>query len=365
MTASPALRFLHLLLLQPWIVPHRSSAFAFAPYVPPTTRPCRISTPRQRPTGVRGSRGAPKSSLVRDANAASGIEDDGAVSAEIEALMSKYDPILLFASRLLPRTTAKDASALYAWCRRLDELTDDPDADLATIRRRLTDWEVRFDALCRDEPSDAMDAALAECLRLNAGSLDEGPFRDMIEGMRSDAVENRTVASMDDLEVYAYRVAGTVGLMLLPLLDAEIEQARAPAIALGKAIQLINILRDAKPDAALGRVYLPQDMLASEGVSNAEILDLRTASPGYRTIVEKVAARARELLAEAEDGKSSLLGLGPLFVQIIVELYRGYLVKLERLGYDNLGSDRERVKISALQKMAASVKAVFVVLSPI
>ncbi len=67
---------------------------------------------------------------------------------------------------------------------------------------------------------------------------------------------------------------GTVGLMLLPLLDADVDSARTPAIALGKAIQLINILRDVAPDATLGRVYLPQDMLALEGVQNEDILRL-------------------------------------------------------------------------------------------
>ena len=64
--------------------------------------------------------------------------------------------------------------------------------------------------------------------------------------MKSDAVDGfRTVGDMEDLATYAYPVAGTVGLMLLPLLDADVDSARTPAIALGKAIQLINILRDA------------------------------------------------------------------------------------------------------------------------
>ena len=197
--------------------------------------------------------------------------DDRIISEEITALMSKHDPILLFASRLLPPATARDASALYAWCRRLDEITDNPDAGTATVKRRLVDWEERFDALCDGRPVDGMDEALMQCLQRNAADLDERPFRDMISGMQSDAVEGqRTVANMEELEDYAYQVAGTVGIMLLPLLDADMKKARAPAIALGKAIQLINILRDATPDAALGRIYLPQDMLAAESVSNED-----------------------------------------------------------------------------------------------
>ncbi|KAL7542234.1 hypothetical protein ACHAXR_011606 [Thalassiosira sp. AJA248-18] len=277
--------------------------------------------------------------------------------------MSKHDPILLFASKFLPAATAKDAAALYAWCRRLDEITDDPNANLLTIQQRLADWEQRFDALCSDQPVDEMDASLAQCLNRNAGSLNEQPFQDMITGMKSDAVANRTVATIEDLEIYAYQVAGTVGLMLLPLLDADMDRARSPAIALGKAIQLINILRDGKPDAALGRVYLPQDMLASEKVTNEDVLNLKS-SDGYRRTVQKVADRAHELLLEAEVGKAALPGVGPFFVQIIVELYRGYLVKLQQMNYDNLNAEGERVKISSLQKIAASGRAFYAIFSP-
>ncbi|KAL9188976.1 hypothetical protein ACHAXT_011466 [Thalassiosira profunda] len=288
--------------------------------------------------------------------------DDRIISEEITALMSKHDPILLFALRLLPPATAGDAAALYAWCRRLDEITDDPDADAPTVKRRLIDWSDRFNALCDGRPVDGMDEALMQCLQRNAADLDESPFWDMISGMQSDAVDGRTVANMEELEDYAYQVAGTVGIMLLPLLDADMEKARAPAIALGKAIQLINILRDATPDAALGRIYLPQDMLASERVSNEDILQLQS-SEGYRNVVRRVANRAQELLREAERGKSTLPGLGPVFVQIIVELYRGYLVKLEQMDYDNLNSVGERVKISTWEKVAALGKALLAVLS--
>ena len=62
-------------------------------------------------------------------------EDDDRISNEIIQLMSQFDPILLFASRLLPPQVAKDASALYSWCRRLDEISDDPTADASTIQQ--------------------------------------------------------------------------------------------------------------------------------------------------------------------------------------------------------------------------------------
>ena len=283
--------------------------------------------------------------------------NEQSMSSEIENLMAKHDPILLFASRLLPPQIATDASALYAWCRRLDEITDDSNVELSTKQQQLLDWEQRFFKLYNGEPQDAMDKALYQCFQRNSASLTDEPFLDMIAGMKADAVSNRTVQNMEELEEYAYQVAGTVGLMLLPLLDADVHLSRSPAIALGKAIQLINILRDASPDAAMGRIYLPQDMLQLAGVSNANILALKS-SAGYCNVVKEVADRANELLLEAEIGKSTLPGIGPLFVQIIIELYRGYLVQLEEMGYDNLNIRGERVKISKLQKLIATLTAI-------
>ena len=240
-------------------------------------------------------------------------------------------------------------------CYRQDEITDDPSSDVATIQQRLSDWESRFDMICRNEPVDDMDRALAMYLQRN-DDLELSPFIDMISGMQADSVLNRTISNMAELEEYAYQVAGTVGLMLLPLLNANVEQSRDAAIALGKAIQLINILRDASPDVVLGRVYLPQDMLRAEGVTTEDVLQ-RKSSPEYRKVVAAVADRAEALLLEAEIGKSTLPGIGPLFVQIIVELYREYLVKLEQIGYDNLNLRGERVKINSIQKLMASAKA--------
>lgn len=103
-------------------------------------------------------------------------------------------------------------------------------------------------------------------------------------------------------------------------------------------------------------------MLKAEGVSTEDVLQLKS-SPEYRKVVAAVADRAKALLVDAERGKSSLPGFGPLFVQIIVELYREYLIKLEQIGYDNLNLSGERVKISTMQKLMASFKAAIKVLT--
>eukprot|EP00536_Pseudo-nitzschia_multiseries_P008977 jgi/Psemu1/306179/fgenesh1_kg.239_\ len=345
--------------------------------------------------------------------------------------MARHDPILLFASRLLPPNKAAEASALYAWCRRLDEICDSEEnsGDPEFVQQQLCVWQTRFDKLWSSSPHPQegnykeaataaaattstttyseddylMDLAVKECIERyqylgndddddeTQSLLTRKPFDDMIEGMKADAVDKRRIHDMEGLELYAYQVAGTVGLMLLPLLltsdDKDngndndndnaiadtfraVETAKEPAICLGKAIQLVNILRDATQDAKLGRIYLPQDMLREEGLTeddeaellrNASIGSNAPAPDGYKNVVRNVSDRAHELLARAEEGRSTLPApLGPLLVQVIVELYRDYLEELERRDYDNLASrsnGQDRVKISTLRKVQASLRA--------
>lgn len=329
----------------------------------------------------------------------------------IRDLMKQYDPILLFVSNLLPPDKARDASALYAWCRRLDEICDNEETskEPELVRAELDAWKSRFDDLWTTVPSITtdgglatsttsnnysrddylMDLALKECIQRyqvtssgdeSSSLLTRKPFDDMIAGMQSDAVDDRRIQTMDELELYAYRVAGTVGLMLLPLLLTDsgvfdtqtyeaVETAKDPAICLGKAIQLVNILRDATQDAKLGRIYLPQDLLLEEGVTEDDQIDLllavclniqKPAPDGYKRVVRKVSDRAHQFLAIAENGRSALPApFGPLLVQIIVELYRDYLEELNRRGYDNLTAGKgDRVKISMPRKIQASLRAI-------
>ena len=294
------------------------------------------------------------------------------IHPDIQRLMEQHDPILLFVSQLLPAQKAADAAALYAWCRRLDEITDREGGNLDCIRRDLEEWDTRWEQILRAATGgptaasslDSMDLALVECLQRHP-ALGPRPFLDMMAGMKADTTKHRRMATLVELEDYGYQVAGTVGLMLLPLLmeESNTHVAQEPAIALGTAIQLINILRDTAPDAVqLGRIYLPQSLLKEEGIADTEILNLR-ASEGYCRVVKTVADRAEALLQQAETGKFCLPGVGPLLVQIIVELYRGYLEQLAVMDYDNLSVDGgERVRISTMRKIKATATAVGAIL---
>lgn len=139
------------------------------------------------------------------------------------------------ASMFLPKENRTRVRVLYQWCRSCDDLIDEAkDAD---------DLKKRLDLLFQMSPPDWVNPDHA---------------KELIEGFKMDA-GGVQIRSLSDLDLYCFRVAGVVGLMMCPLLGADLEQGQAAASALGKAMQLTNICRDVQADARLGRVYLPTE----------------------------------------------------------------------------------------------------------
>jgi phytoene synthase len=148
------------------------------------------------------------------------------------------------ASIFLPASSREQAYLLYQWCRNSDDLIDEA-PDLPTARQRLALLE---------NPDESQQ-------HLKPPSWVEPRHRDdFLAGLRMD-VDKCRYESLTDLELYCYRVAGVVGLMMCPVIGADPEKAPAHAAALGKAMQLTNIARDIQTDARMGRVYVPEQLL--------------------------------------------------------------------------------------------------------
>ncbi|KAI7753015.1 hypothetical protein M8C21_016770, partial [Ambrosia artemisiifolia] len=148
--------------------------------------------------------------------------------------------------------------AIYVCCRRTAELVDGPNASHVTPKA-LDRWELRLEDLFNGRPFDMLDAALS----------------DTVSNFPVDIQKSR-YKHFEELYLYCYYVAGTVGLMRVPIMgiapesEATTESVYNAALALGIANQLTNILRDVGEDARRGRVYLPQDELAQSGLSTEE-----------------------------------------------------------------------------------------------
>ncbi|HET6984501.1 MAG TPA: squalene/phytoene synthase family protein [Myxococcaceae bacterium] len=184
-------------------------------------------------------------------------------------------------------------------------------------------------------PDDLWDVAELAALRdtIDRFGVPEQPFQDLVSGMEMDVAGHR-YATFADLELYCDRVAGTVGLLLCPVLGTSDPRAPAAAADLGRAMQLTNILRDVREDLARGRVYLPEDELAAFGLSREDLLR-GTVDERWRAFMASQIARARVYYARAARGVPWLTGPGTQrMVKLMGALYGGILGDIEARGYD-------------------------------
>ena len=167
-------------------------------------------------------------------------------------------------------------------------------------------------------------------------------YLDMIEGQRMDVLRDR-YASFSDLQLYCYRVAGTVGLMTQEVMGVDAAYTSAPwserpdtseaAVALGIANQLTNILRDVGEDRGRGRIYLPQEDLDRFGYSEADLMAGRL-NENWQALMRFQLERARDWFNRSEAGVRWLAPDARWPVWASLRLYRGILDVIERLDYD-------------------------------
>lgn len=193
---------------------------------------------------------------------------------------------------VLPRAKRNAVFAIYAFCRLCDDAID-----LRSDTDELNDIAVKLDKTINDNPpAHPVFRALSRAFKRY--NLQAKPFRDMIEGQFMD-VRFSQPETQENLENYCYYVAGTVGLMILPIIatingDALTEQA----LKLGQAMQITNILRDVGEDYRAGRIYLPKTEMARFGVVETELAGgygAITISEQFKALWEHEAAIAEKL----------------------------------------------------------------------
>jgi len=277
---------------------------------------------------------------------------------KVDEALRKNDPLLHLASRLIRDVNARrGVRSVYAWCRRADDVADEAGVDSAQALARLDEIEADLRAALQGAPRNAVDAGLAATFK-SYPKLQIEPFLAMLDGMRSEQKpEVRFERFEPDLRLYCERVAGGVGLMLLPLLGAAdaSPDTKKRAVDLGVAIQLTNILRDVGGDAVdLNRVYLPLEDLRATGAQLDDVLVGRL-TPEYVQTVELQVARARELYASARLAVPELPKSSRLVVYAIIELLEAIVDELEKRGGDSL---TRKLKPSTPAVLGALVRAV-------
>ena len=240
--------------------------------------------------------------------------------------------------------------AAYAYCRIADDIVDDAPATGLDATEALGRWAAQL-----AEPSDPVAVAFAETRARFAIPVE--PVHDLLTGIRRD-LEPTRFATWAELREYCYCVAGTVGLIVAPILGCRDSWALEHAVNLGIAMQLTNILRDVGEDALCARLYLPLDEIEAFGCDPEAILAGR---PGDRfpDLMDFEIARARALYTDARRGMAALAPSGRLTTLAASRLYAGILTEIEAINYDVY---RRRAHVSSTRKLGAlpGVAATFV-----
>ncbi|KGG16795.1 MULTISPECIES: phytoene synthase [unclassified Prochlorococcus] len=256
---------------------------------------------------------------------------------------AKWAKTFYLGTLLLPPIKRKAIWAIYVWCRRTDELMDSEEAQQLSksqLSDRLDQWELRTREIFKGNINDELDSVLADTIENFPQTID--PYLDMIEGQRMD-LEKTRYSTFEELELYCYRVAGTVGLMTQNVMGIDPAYTNAPwsarpdtskaAVALGIANQLTNILRDVGEDRSRGRIYLPQEDLQKFGYSEEDLMQGKINAE-WKELMAFQLKRAREWFSISEEGVKWLSADARWPVWTSLRLYRGILNSIERLDYD-------------------------------
>ena len=244
---------------------------------------------------------------------------------------------------LLPVEKRKAIWAIYVWCRRTDEIMDSLEASTKSqdeLAENLNTWEENTKNVFKGNIKSELDAVLLDTIEKYPQSIQ--PYLDMIDGQRMDLNKFR-YKDFDELKLYCYRVAGTVGLMTQNVMGIDSAYTSAPwsakpdpseaAIALGIANQLTNILRDVGEDRQRGRIYLPQEDIEKFNYSEEKLLK-GEINKQWKALMKFQLTRARDWFQKSEDGIKWLSSDARWPVWTSLRLYRGILDSIERLDYD-------------------------------
>jgi len=250
-----------------------------------------------------------------------------------------------YAFLVLPKRKRQALCAVYAFMRRCDDITDDPNLSFEERRFKLETWLAALHRAQQGEPTDdPILLALTDAQRrytIPAGLLDELAMGTAMDVVAPDA-ENQTPTTpgltiqyrtFDDLKVYCYRVASVVGLVCIHIFGYRDPAAEPLAEQCGLAFQLTNIIRDVKEDAAMGRVYLPEEDLAKFGLSAADLLSAPDPAR-LRPLLAFEAERARELYQSGEQLIPYIAEDSQPALWVLINIYRKLLEKIAERQYD-------------------------------
>jgi phytoene synthase len=265
---------------------------------------------------------------------------------ESQAITKKSASNLTLGFLFLPQHRRDGMSALYAFCREVDDVADEDQVPVEKRREQLNAWREDVRRACENgAPQFTVNRELQSVIQ--QFHLPFSLFDELIQGCEMD-LQIKRYENYEQLELYCYRVASVVGLLSIEIFGYHNPASRDYAIYLGKALQLTNILRDVRTDAERGRIYLPQSELARFNVSEREILNFEY-SDRFRKLAESVAERAKKFYQLARETLPAEDRRSMVAAELMGSVYWRLLEKLERQQFNVFGPTPTR--LSKAQKL--------------
>ena len=253
-----------------------------------------------------------------------------------------------YAFNLLPVEKRDAMNTVYAFCRKTDDIVDTENESDDIKYDKLHKWRVELEKSLRGHSDYQLLNKLGKTI--TQFNIPTDPFFELLKGMEMDLQKKRYV-TFEDLQLYCYRVASTVGLMCIEIFGYKHKSAKDFAVDLGIALQLTNILRDVKKDSLNGRIYIPQEDLKKFNYSEDQLFN-QTYNGNFQSLMQYEVNRAEIFFDRATkalnlDDKYSMFA-----ARAMQHIYHKILEKIINANYDVY---HKNIKVSKVEKVGIAV----------
>lgn len=274
--------------------------------------------------------------------------------AHATATVKRAHTSFYWAMRLLEPQKRNAMFAIYAFCRVVDDVADNPGQSDAK-RARLQSWRQEIDDTFAGNPSGPVGRALSAAI--GRFDLAHADFLAIIDGVEMDVGDDQIqgrvrIVDFAELILYCDRVACAVGRLSAQVFGLDLKSQKSLGVSLGRALQLTNILRDLMEDAAIDRLYLPRDLLKRHGIEATEPLEV-FASPAIVAVCAEIALMAEQYFVQSDVILSGLQRTQIRPAIIMSEVYKRILGRLNTRGWKDLNTS---VRLSRLAKAWIAIR---------
>jgi len=253
-----------------------------------------------------------------------------------------------YAFNLLPYEKRDAMNTVYAFCRKTDDIVDTGNEPDDIKYEKLHKWRVELEKAFKGHSDYQLLNKLGKTI--NQFNIPFDPFFELLKGMEMD-LQNKRYLTFEDLRLYCYRVASTVGLMCIEIFGYKHKSAKDFAVDLGIALQLTNILRDVNKDAQNGRIYLPQEDLEKFQYFEKDLFN-QTYNDSFKSLMRYEVNRAENYFSCATqdlnlDDKYSMFA-----ARAMQHIYHKILEKIVNADYDVY---HKNIRVSKLEKVGIAV----------